>query len=136
MTTRAKRPSPGVFIKEYLAAHGTASIQELHGAYKERIDEVNAGRERHTRLNKPVYSSFYTYLRHLVTLGLVEKVGEEPTEDIESPGQMGFVERGPQGQLRVHKGTVRRLMSLTAKGSAATTEWEDPVRALNPRYRS
>ncbi len=119
----------GRFIKEELLS-GPASISDLHQRYRQGIVEVlNEGRDRSTRIRPPTYSSFYQYFRHFITLGLVERVGEAPTEDIDQPEKMGFVE-SVDGQLQVHEGAVKRLWRLTPEGESETEAWEDPMRAL------
>lgn len=121
----------GQFIKEYLSIHGTASISEIHREYsgpEGKIDELNQGRDRKHKLKKPVYSSFYQYFRHLVFLGLVEKVGEEPTEDIESPEEMGYIQK-VNDVLSVHRGAARGIWRLTPQGESEIDAWDDPLRA-------
>lgn len=120
----------GLFIKEYLSdpKHLVASPSDIHQEYAEKIKELNQGRVRGSRLKIPTYSSFYQYFRHFVVLGMVEKVGEESTEYIEAPEEMGFVEK-VGGKLKVHKGAVKSLWRLTPLGESEIDAWNDPLRA-------
>lgn len=126
--TPAETKRTGQFIKEKLAEYGVASPSQLHYDFTKKIDELNQGRTQRHKLRKPVYSSFYQYFRHFVVLGLVEKVGEEPTEDIESPEEMGYIEKA-KGKLRIHKGAARGLWRLTPKGESEIDVWNDPLKA-------
>lgn len=121
---------PGRFIKEKLIEKGQLSISEIHQLYAEEIRNLNAGRDRLTRLRAITYPSFYKYIRNLETLGLIERIGEEATVDFYGPvDEMGFVER-VEGEMVVHEGAVRRLVRLTENGLGEVEAWDDPIKAL------
>lgn len=126
--TPSESKRTGQFIKEKLLEYGATSISQIHSDFAQKIDELNQGRDRKHKLRKPVYSSFYQYFRHFVVLGLVEKIGEEPTEDIESPEKMGYIEK-VGGKLKVHKGAARSLWRLTPQGESEIDAWDDPLKA-------
>lgn len=126
----AESKRTGRFIKEYLLdpEHPAASISDIHQAFVRKIKGLNSGRVRSQRLVIPVYSSFYQYFRHFIVLEMVEKVGEGPTEDIESPEEMGYIEK-VAGRLRIHKGAAKGIWMLTPKGLSEVEAWDDPLRA-------
>lgn len=124
----------GQFIRDELS-RTPASISELHQAYKDKINVLNEGRDKLHKLKRPAYSSFYQYFRHFIVLGLVEQVGEKPVlpkypgeAGITTPDEMGFIEE-VAGQLKVHKGAVRRLWKLTPQGETEVEAWENPIKA-------
>lgn len=121
---------PGRFIKSTLSTYGKLAISDLHESYTDGIKNINAGRDRLSRIKQITYPSFYKYVRNLEKLGLVERVGEEDVVDFYGPAEeMGFVER-VEGELVVHEGAVKRLWALTGKGISEVEAWDDPVRAL------
>jgi len=127
---RFKRP--GQFIKTYLENHGSASVAELHYFYKGEIEEENIRRKQlgEKAFHVPVYHSFYGYFRNLITLELVERVGERTAKDFRGPiEEFAFVER-TDSRWKVIQGARERLWQLTEKGKFEITAWNDPLRAL------
>lgn len=127
-----EKKRPGIYIKDYLNQHGSASVAEIHQSYKEAIDLANLKADKGWR--RPTYASFYVYCRHLMVLGMIEKVGEETTWGIENPERMGFIERDTRTkELRIHKGATKVLYRMTDKGMADDASWQDPIRARGYR---
>jgi len=114
----------GMFIRQYLLAHGEASIIEIHQAFKDAIKAENANRKRPIR--KPTYESFSKYFRNLRTLGLVEFIGREETTM--KAGLLSI-----RGTAIVP--SVKRFYRLTALGAVdpANDGWYDPIKALGLR---
>ncbi len=135
MPPETTKPRPGQFIKTYLEGGGSGSISEIHQAYKAKIDNLNAGRARGEKLRKPTYASWYRYFRNLRVLGLLELIGEQPTEDIASPEEMGFAEK-VAGKWKVHRGAIQRIFRMTALGQAEVAAWNDPMGALGYTRRT
>lgn len=125
---------PGQFIKLYLQTNGIddCHIPGIHSAYKEKIDSINAGRDRTTRLSKPTYQNFYRYFKHFVYMSMVEEAGESPTEDMSAPDKMGYVVKSSEGngdKLTVRQGITRKLWRLTSKGETENDAWDNPIKA-------
>lgn len=120
---------PGRFIKEKLLDYGQASISDLHKEYRAGIINLNAGRDRATRIHPATYQSFYQYFRHFVVLRFVEEVGEELAGEWNKPEEMISVER-VDGELRARAGVYKKFWRLTPAGISEDSAWDDPMAAL------
>lgn len=114
----ASEHRPGLFTREYLAAHGEASCADVFAALRENLDLIN--RERVEIGEKPIrgctYSSFARYFHWFKLLGLIEPTGE--TE----PAIYEFLRQ-------------KQPYRLTSQGGVEDAAWEDPVRAAHPEFR-
>lgn len=121
----------GLFIRDFLARVGEASISDIHQALKSEIGKRNLVRPRRRQLRGPVYSSFVRYFGHVRRLGLVEFVREEDVEEIEPDvaRRLMSIRGGPPPEEAWVVQTRRRLYRLSAAGRSAVTEilWSDPL---------
>jgi hypothetical protein len=133
---RAATPvRPGYVIKAVLSGQiplvtgqivTEASINDIHGAYKEQIRRENSLRSREKRLRGMTAFSFKTLFKFAQLLGLVELVREEP---MQFPPPHGHLY-----SLRKHDGihvviSTRRIFKLTDIGKEDELSWTNLCKA-------
>lgn len=123
---------PGEIIKETLLTRGPQSINDLHFAYKQRVQELNIDQPGGSSKRRPmVYHSFLNYIYVLKRLRLVEPIREEPM--LLFPGLVNpllsirVVQHQGQIENRVITST-RVIYDLTQHGRDVDDEWLDPFR--------